>query len=173
MPDQLGAEHSRTFLLHLLNERTVWSREEVCALLDAEMNTKHPALLALNYSAGLRCQEALDLKVTDVDSKRMVIRRKDCVVYSKLPFGGPEHVLKYLARYTHRIAFSNGRLLNLENGQVRFRWRDSRHNTCSEKHGVGIQSRNAQERHSLCHSLGHDSRWRELTAMRELSCRKW
>jgi integrase/recombinase XerD len=38
----------------------VWSREEVCALLDAEMNTKYRALLALYYSAGLRCQEALD-----------------------------------------------------------------------------------------------------------------
>ena len=99
-PDQLGLEHVRTFLLHLLNERklawgtiqgarsalkffytrtlkqkwfdqevikpkvrrklpTVWSREEVCALLDAGMNIKHRALLALYYSAGLRCQEAL------------------------------------------------------------------------------------------------------------------
>jgi hypothetical protein len=59
------------------------------------------------------------------------LRRKDWVVYSKPPFGGPEHVLKYLARYTHRVAISNGRLLNLENGQVRFRWRDSRHNNRS------------------------------------------
>jgi hypothetical protein len=50
------------------------------------------------------------------------------VVYSKPPFGGPEHVLKYLARYTHRVAISNGRLLSVENGRVRFRWRDSRHN---------------------------------------------
>jgi len=40
-------------------------------------------------------------------------------------------VLKYLARYTHRVAISNGRLLSLENGQVRFRWRDSRHNNRS------------------------------------------
>jgi Putative transposase/HTH-like domain len=53
------------------------------------------------------------------------------VVYAKPPFGGPEHVLKYLARYTHRVAISNGRLLSLENGQVRFRWRDSRHNNRS------------------------------------------
>jgi hypothetical protein len=53
------------------------------------------------------------------------------VVYSKPPFGGPEHVLKYLARYTHRVAISNGRLLSLENGQVSFRWRDSRHNNHS------------------------------------------
>jgi site-specific recombinase XerD len=45
---------------------TVWSQEEVCALLDATTNTKHRALLAVYYSAGLRCQEALELKVTDI-----------------------------------------------------------------------------------------------------------
>jgi len=55
------------------------------------------------------------------------LRRREWVVYSKPPFGGPEHVLKYLARYTHRVAISNGRLLSLDNGLVRFRWRDSRH----------------------------------------------
>jgi hypothetical protein len=59
------------------------------------------------------------------------LRRKEWVVYSKPPFGGPEHVLKYLARPTHRVAISNGRLLSLDNGQVRFRWRDSRHNNRS------------------------------------------
>src|ERR1700751_5206830 len=59
------------------------------------------------------------------------LRRREWVVYSKPPFGGPEHVLKYLARYTHRVAISNGRLLGLENGQVSFRWRDSRHNNRS------------------------------------------
>ena len=50
---------------------------------------------------------------------------KEWVVYAKPPFGGPEHVLRYLARYTHRVAISNGRLLGLEEGRVRFRWRDS------------------------------------------------
>jgi hypothetical protein len=59
------------------------------------------------------------------------LRRSEWVVYSKPPFGGPEHVLKYLARYTHRVAISNGRLLSRENGQVCFRWRDSRHNNRS------------------------------------------
>ena len=59
------------------------------------------------------------------------LRRREWVVYSKPPFGGPEHVLKYLARYTHRVAISNGRLLSLDNGQVRFRWRDSRHDNRS------------------------------------------
>jgi hypothetical protein len=56
------------------------------------------------------------------------LRRKKWVVYAKPPFGGPEHVLKYLARYTHRVAIANGRLLDLNNGQVRFKWRDSRDN---------------------------------------------
>ena len=56
------------------------------------------------------------------------LRRKERVVYSKPPFGGPEHVPKYLARYTHRVAISNGRLISVDNGKVRFRWRDSRHN---------------------------------------------
>ncbi len=51
----------------------------------------------------------------------------DWVVYAKEPFGGPEVVLKYLARYTHRAAISNHRLLELEDGQVRFRWEDYAH----------------------------------------------
>ncbi len=50
--------------------------------------------------------------------------RQDWVVYAKPPFGGPEQVLKYLARYTHRVAISNQRLLTLEDGQVTFRDKD-------------------------------------------------
>jgi hypothetical protein len=46
------------------------------------------------------------------------------VVYAKPPFGGPEQVLKYLARYTHRVAISNHRLVKLEDGKVTFRYRD-------------------------------------------------
>jgi hypothetical protein len=46
------------------------------------------------------------------------------VVYSKPPFGGPEQVLKYLARYTHRVAISNARLLSLDDGKVTFRYKD-------------------------------------------------
>jgi hypothetical protein len=46
------------------------------------------------------------------------------VVYAKAPFGGPEQVLKYLARYTHRVAISNSRLLSLQDGQVTFPWKD-------------------------------------------------
>jgi len=46
------------------------------------------------------------------------------VVYCKPPFAGPEHVLAYLGRYTHRVALSNDRLLAVLDGRVRFRWRD-------------------------------------------------
>jgi len=53
--------------------------------------------------------------------------RKDWVVYSKPPFGGPQYVLQYLGRYTHRVAISNHRLVSFAHGQVTFRWRDSAH----------------------------------------------
>jgi hypothetical protein len=49
------------------------------------------------------------------------------VVYAKPPAGGPNQVLKYLARYTHRVAISNQRLIALEEGKVRFRWKDYAH----------------------------------------------
>jgi hypothetical protein len=50
--------------------------------------------------------------------------RLDWVVYAKPPFGGPEHVFRYLGRYTHRVAISNDRLVSLENGKVHFRFKD-------------------------------------------------
>lgn len=50
--------------------------------------------------------------------------QKDWVIYAKRPFGGPAQVLKYLARYTHRVAISNSRLLKLDDGRVTFRYKD-------------------------------------------------
>lgn len=52
------------------------------------------------------------------------LRAREWCVYAKPPFGGPEQVLAYLGRYTHRLAISNHRLLKLENGQVTFSWKD-------------------------------------------------
>jgi len=49
------------------------------------------------------------------------------VVYSKLPMTGPQQVLRYLGRYTHRIAISNERIVSMDEGRVRFRYRDRRH----------------------------------------------
>ncbi len=53
--------------------------------------------------------------------------RTEWVVYAKAPFGGPERVLEYLGRYTHRVAISNNRLVDFADGQVAFRWKDYRH----------------------------------------------
>jgi hypothetical protein len=53
--------------------------------------------------------------------------RSEWVVYAKPPFGGPERVLKYQARYTHRAAISNRRLHDFEDGVVRFRYKDYAH----------------------------------------------
>ncbi len=52
------------------------------------------------------------------------VSRLEWVVYAKPPFGGPVQVLKYLARYTHRVAISNQRLVSLSEGEVTFRWKD-------------------------------------------------
>jgi hypothetical protein len=54
--------------------------------------------------------------------------KHDWVVYAKPPFGGPQQVLKYLARYTHRIAISNSRLVAVDDHTVTFRWKDYAHN---------------------------------------------
>ena len=53
--------------------------------------------------------------------------RSEWVVYSKRPFGGAQHALRYLGHYTHRVAISNHRLVALADGMVTFRWRDSAH----------------------------------------------
>ena len=49
------------------------------------------------------------------------------IAYAKPPFAGPEQVLGYLGRYTHRVAIANSRLVGLEHGQVSFTWKDYRH----------------------------------------------
>ncbi|MGH8140654.1 MAG: IS91 family transposase [Steroidobacteraceae bacterium] len=54
------------------------------------------------------------------------LRQKEWIVYSKAPFAGPEQVLDYVGRYTHRVAISNNRLVNIEDGHVAFRWKDYR-----------------------------------------------
>jgi Putative transposase len=55
------------------------------------------------------------------------LRKEKWVVYAKPPFGGPAHVLRYLGRYTHRIAISNHRLTSFDGQKVTFRWRDYAH----------------------------------------------
>ena len=66
------------------------------------------------------------------------LRRVDWVVYAKPPFAGPERVLAYLARYTHRVAIANSRLLSLDDHNVRFSWKDYRQNGQRKVMTIGI-----------------------------------
>lgn len=54
------------------------------------------------------------------------LKKVPWVVYAQASFGGPQHVLEYLGRYTHRVAISNRRLLHMQDGQVSFQWKDYR-----------------------------------------------
>ena len=79
-----------------------------------------------------------------------ILRRSEWVVYAKPPFGGPEQVLAYLGRYTHRVAISNSRLVSLIDGRAAFRWKDYRHH-----HKTKVMTLNVDEfiRRFLLHTL--------------------
>ena len=80
------------------------------------------------------------------------LRQTEWVVYSKPPFDGPARVLDYLGRYTHRVALSNDRILAIEDGLVRFRWKDYR-----QQHRLKTMTLPATEfiRRFLMHVLPH------------------
>jgi hypothetical protein len=72
-------------------------------------------------------KDLAELKQCDAFERYLTpLRRGDWVVYAKRPFAGPSQVLAYLARYTHRVAISNSRLISIANGSVTFRWKDYR-----------------------------------------------
>ena len=80
------------------------------------------------------------------------LRRREWVVYSKPPFGGPEEVLRYLARYTHRVAISNRRLIALNDNGVTFKWKDYRRDG-PERYAVMTLDKNEFIRRFLMHVL--------------------
>jgi len=80
------------------------------------------------------------------------LRRREWVVYSKPPFGGPADVLRYLARYTHRVAISNRRLVSLDHNGVTFKWKDYRRDG-PERYGVMTLATNEFIRRFLMHVL--------------------
>jgi hypothetical protein len=87
-------------------------------------------LKRLYHRKQLRCAGP-SAALADEKQFRQLLRRlhqQDWVVYAKPAFGGPRQVLRYLGRYTHRVAISNHRLVAFEDGAVTFRWRDSAHN---------------------------------------------
>ena len=65
-------------------------------------------------------------KIPPASQELKELRKKNWVVYAKKPFGSPKTVLDYLGRYTHRVALSNDRILNVQNGLVTFSYRDRR-----------------------------------------------
>jgi hypothetical protein len=67
------------------------------------------------------------------------LRRVEWVVYAKRPFAGPEKVLAYLSRYTHRVAISNRRLIAFDNGRVSFTWRDYAHAAAPKRVTIKVQ----------------------------------
>jgi len=81
----------------------------------------HPDCRAINTHVGLADKRTF---------KRFIapLRRIKWVVYCKAPFAGPEQVLRYLSRYTHRVAISNRRLVAAGDGAIAFRWKDYRVN---------------------------------------------
>jgi Putative transposase/Transposase zinc-binding domain len=78
------------------------------------------------------------------------LRKTEWVVYAKPPFAGPQQVLDYVGRYTHRVAVSNNRLLDIEDGQVRFRYKDYRH---ENQHKIMTVSADEFIRRFLLHVL--------------------
>ena len=86
------------------------------------------ALQQAQAAGKLRFHGAIE-KLTDAEAFAQLLktcRKVEWVVYAKPPFGGPQQVLDYLGRYTHRVAISNNRLISLDNGKVTFRWKDYR-----------------------------------------------
>ena len=106
----------KNFFVHVNLLRRLF-RGHFLALLDAAH--AEGRLQFFNTHAGLADKRAF---------KRFLapLRRIDWVVYCKDPFGGPEQVLRYLSRYTHRVAISNRRLVAADDGGVSFRWKDYR-----------------------------------------------
>ena len=104
------------FLVHVNVTARLFSGKMLAMLADA-----HDAgrLTFFNAHAGLADKTAFKHFIAP-------LRRIKWVVYCKAPFAGPKQVLRYLSRYTHRVAISNRRLVAADNAGVAFRWKDTR-----------------------------------------------
>ena len=117
-PDGTRWIHARpTFFLSVKVLRQVF-RGKVVAGLRAAFRERR-----LSFPGGLQALSPESAFRTWLRS----LHRQSWVVYAKPPFGSPAHVLHYLARYTHRVAISNHRLVAVTNETVSFRWKDYRH----------------------------------------------
>jgi len=154
-PRHLGAEIGFFSVLHSWDQRLLFHPHIHCVLAAGGLAPDHPSWISSSrsfflpikvlsrvfrgkfvaglktaYHAGTLQFHGSLLHLAEPPAVAMGLRtlfRHDWVVYAKRPFGGPEHALRYLGAYTHRLAISNHRLVALENGNVTFRWRDSAH----------------------------------------------
>jgi hypothetical protein len=151
-PDKLGPDHLRSYQAYLLTElklcpgsvenhvaalrfffvRTLHRHEFREFLPYPKVPRKLPNILSLLhlYRKGLlnlRGPAAAFLDPAYFEQLIAKLGKKRWYVYAKPPFGGPEHVLRYLGRYTHRMAISNHRITAFDGERVSFRWRDYAH----------------------------------------------
>jgi hypothetical protein len=84
-----------------------------------------------------------------------ILASKPWRVYSKPPFSGPEEVVRYIGRYTHRIAITDNRILSVENGQVRFSYKDNKEKNKDKKYKEMTLSTEEFIKRFLCHILPH------------------
>ena len=152
-PKNLGARIGFTAVLHTWTQTLAYHPHLHCIVTGGGLNSSgdrwvearpgflFPVRILSRVFRGKclqKLEQALDagtLRSTPSEGHVLLRRaaRKNWVVYSKPPFAGPEQVLRYLARYTHRIAISNDRLESIEHGQVTFRWRDRAHGNQSKR----------------------------------------
>jgi hypothetical protein len=143
-PKRLGAKIGITVLLHTWTQKMLFHPHVHCIVpgggLDPDGSRFIPCkrhyllpreVLWRVFRGKLleKLQKALDAGTIDAgadDGKALLEKAstKKWVAYCKPPMAGPEQVVKYLGRYTHRIAISNDRLVSMEDGQVTFRWKD-------------------------------------------------
>ena len=113
-----------------------------CGVLSRVFRGKFIAGLKQAYSEGKLClagdMQCLADKKAFLSFLR-VLHQHQWVVYAKPPFGGVNHVLNYLARYTHRVAISNHRLVELSDGKVTFRWKDYAHGNRQKLMTVSVE----------------------------------
>ena len=83
---------------------------------------------------------------------RDTLYRKAWNVYAKAPFDGPQRTLEYLGRYTHRVAISNNRILSVDNGTIRFTYRDRRDGD-RIKIMVGVRVFNCKPNQATLHNV--------------------
>src|SRR6476661_3962202 len=98
----------------------------------ASFSDRSPAMIAPTHPISpLRQRMIDDMRMRQLSPKTQhqylrAVRQCEWVVYAKRPFAGPEAVLAYLSRYTHRVAISNSRLVAMDEHGITFRWKDYR-----------------------------------------------